>query len=194
MIERKMLTGHTPALLRRKLEDFLARLAQAAPPPRLRRVPARDREDRVQDIFLCCVKNDFRKLRRYVDIGRPFANYLWAIIENFLKDLRRPPAIVPLVVDPPVRTGSVDMAVEAKRILERVNVRFRQLRPLCQALIRAAADGLKPRDIVVIAGLREDQNKEVSDRVRACQKSLRRLLERDGIDLDRFFGGSVNCG
>ena len=23
MIERKMLTGHTPALLRRKLEDFL---------------------------------------------------------------------------------------------------------------------------------------------------------------------------
>jgi len=28
MIERKMLTGHTPALLRRQLEDFLARLAK----------------------------------------------------------------------------------------------------------------------------------------------------------------------
>jgi len=28
MVERKMLTGHTPALLRRQLEDFLARLAK----------------------------------------------------------------------------------------------------------------------------------------------------------------------
>jgi len=28
MVERKMLTGHTPELLRRKLEDFLARLAK----------------------------------------------------------------------------------------------------------------------------------------------------------------------
>ncbi len=28
MVERKMLTGHTPALLRRQLEDFLARLTK----------------------------------------------------------------------------------------------------------------------------------------------------------------------
>jgi ATP-dependent 26S proteasome regulatory subunit len=28
MLERKMLMGHTPELLRRKLEDFLARLAK----------------------------------------------------------------------------------------------------------------------------------------------------------------------
>jgi hypothetical protein len=28
MTERKMLTGHTPEILRRKLEDFVARLAK----------------------------------------------------------------------------------------------------------------------------------------------------------------------
>lgn len=183
--------------------EFVERLMRASPPRKLRQFPAQDHQDMIHEFIVHCCKDSFRVLRKYRNLGKPFAAWLLHVANNFLLD--RLEVLPPDPVDPRPSTQED----ETERLIELIPdprrgpdwaAIIRQYRALivrclaemsieCQILIRAALiDGRKPREILLLMGLPKDTNKSLSDRIRNCRYGLARRLIDGGLDPRWFVG------
>jgi len=170
---------------RRALEGlhvFAWKLSEARPPSVLRRLPLVDRQDRVADLVLSCCQDNFRKLRSYRNVGKPFAAWLATVITHqvldWLKSQRPLDELTDLVAaphaDPP--------AMLSARVTESLHKCLGCMSEKCRIYLACTADGMKPRDIALLLRLPEHENKRVSDDLRHCMKRLRALLIAQGVD------------
>lgn len=168
--------------------EFAWKLLRSSPPPRFRGLQEADREDVIAELVAHWLAEDCRLLRRYKDTGRPFAGYLATAANNRASDFwrRMKKGAVPIggpegeepvldVADP----GAGEDARALDRIeLERVGKCVGGLSERCQVLLHGAADGHKPRELVILLGWPVDWNKKAHDALRECRTSLRRCLDR----------------
>jgi len=172
----------------------------ARPPQPLLGLNREDREDCIEEIIFHCIKDDFRVLRRYEDIGRPFSAWLYVIAHNkavdFIEKRNRRWSIeiqpeedtdVSASQREPVAPfGNPDGNGDLDELVEKVEELIRQLGEECRQLLELAGQGLKPKEIAKLLGLPEDQNKKVSDHLRYCRDKLKKLLAEEGYDLAAY--------
>jgi RNA polymerase sigma factor (sigma-70 family) len=164
------------------LHTFAWKLSEARPPAIMRRLDPADRQDLISDLVLSCCSDDFRKLRRYQNVGKPFAAWLTTVfVRQVLDWLRRqrrteelPDEFGAVEGDPP--PGPTDRVVDClHRCLGRMTEK-------CRLYLACAADGMKPREIALLLNLPEGENKRVSDDLRHCMRKLREMLLAEGVD------------
>ena len=171
----------------------------AVPPRLMRSLSNEDREDLTQEIIYHCVKDDFRVLRQYVDKGRPFAVWLYAVAHNFCLDYLRSkgrnpdttsihenangPGLENVLTD---RHNDGQNRPELLELLTIVKKTLELVGEYCRVLLEMAADEFTPREMTLVLGMTPDQNKKVSDDLRYCRKKLKDRLAEKGIDIDSF--------
>lgn len=195
-----------PARAFREFYTFAWKILRAFPPPALRTLRADDRDDLIAEIILHCVKDDMRVLRRYDDLGYPFANWLLVVAQFRAIDLLRRPSSPwrPTVrldpggpaggPSPPRDRGTLpdELAISRKN-LELVMSIVREMAPQDQIILIASAEGYPPRDLVRLLGRPPEDAKKVSDSVRYCRRRLKKLLKtRAGLDWRELTGGGVS--
>jgi len=182
-----------PELAWSRFHVFAWKLLTAHPPLVFRDLPRESREEIISDIVLACREDDFRKLRAYEDRGVPFAAWVARLARNRALDQarhvevgkRHRDAAVEASISPPPEPP--DEGASNRQLLEAVREAIRRLGVRCRLLIEAAADELKPIEIARLLGNPIEDNKKISDALRACRRTLRQLLRRQGLE---FEGGA----
>lgn len=160
---------------------FAWRLFAARPPTVLKRLSHADREDRIADLVLSCCEWDFRRLRKYRDIGKPFAAWLTILLVNQTLDWLRSRKPFPEILEakraeekdlPEPLPATIRTCIH--RCLSRMGAK-------CQLYLACLADGMRPREIAVLVLLPED-NKRIADDLRYCLRKLRMMLIEEGLD------------
>ena len=177
---------------------FTFRLIQVAPPRVLNQLDQGDRDDLVQDVVVYCIRDDFRVLRTYKDVGKPFAAWLFFMIRNRVLDrlksrsrkdrtivrdrsesspegLERSDAEVPRGADSSDRASFTEVLGVVRRLMQSLDEH-------CRLLLRMAGDELTPREMTRLLGWPPERSKKVSDDLRYCRKKLFSLLAEKGID------------
>jgi RNA polymerase sigma factor (sigma-70 family) len=170
------------------------------PPRPMRSLADEDRQDLIHDVIYHCVRDDFRVLRRYVDRGKPFAAWLYAVAHNKSLDYVRGRALRPetvsihgdserrgpenLLSDP---SGSGEKRLEYAEILSTVRDLMKRLGEYCRMLLEMAADEFTPKEMVLVLRLPADQNKKISADLRYCREKLRKQLALAGVDVASVF-------
>lgn len=169
---------------------FARKLLSVCPPHVLSEVPQGSREDIVHDIILSCCGDDFRVLRRYRRLGRPFALWFSFVVRNRVRDrlrsqrdrdrmwAKRPEADT----EPRHEEVSPARVAGARVLFERVRGHIEELGEVCKILLLGAAEGGQPRDLVALLGWPDSWNKKASDELRRCRRRLRERLEASGLD------------
>ena len=182
-----------PELAWSRFHVFAWKLLSAHPPLVFRELPKESREEIISDIVLACREDDFRLLRGYEDRGVPFAAWVARLARNRALDCRRHDEVVhrhreaALVADTLPPLPPPDEAAGNRQLLEAVREAIRRLGVRCRLLIEAAADELKPVEIARLLGNPVEDNKKISDALRACRRTLRQMLRRQGLE---FEGGA----
>ncbi|HEX7878775.1 MAG TPA: sigma-70 family RNA polymerase sigma factor [Candidatus Eisenbacteria bacterium] len=173
---------------------FAWKLLSAHPPLVFRDLPREGREEIISDIVLACRADNFRLLRGYEDRGVPFAAWVARLARNRALDRMRHDEVVDRHRDSVTRIAArplsepADEAVDNRQLLDAVREAIRRLGVRCRLLIEAAADELKPAEIAHLLGNPIDDNKKISDALRACRRTLRQMLRRHGLE---FEGGGM---
>ena len=168
---------------------FAWKLLVARPPAVLRSLERADREDRIADLVVSCCDDDFRKLRKYRNVGKPFSAWLTTVFVHQLLTwfrARRPTGEltdIPVEYEPP--------ATLSTRVTECVIRCLGQLTEKCRTYLACVADGMKPREIALLLRLPEGDNKRVSDDLRHCMRRLRELLLAEGVKPEELFEKST---
>lgn len=171
-------------------------LTKVSPRP-MRSLCQDEQEDLKHEIFVHCVQNNFRVLRRYVPSGRPFAAWLYTVAYNASVDYIRKHKLkheVASIQQNSSQKELIDILPNAKRHPHNHNV-WRELLPAvkkiisrlderCRLLLEMAADELSIKEMVKLLRLSPDQNKKISDDLRYCRKKLKKLLGEGGIDIE----------
>ncbi|MFH1314761.1 MAG: sigma-70 family RNA polymerase sigma factor [Candidatus Eisenbacteria bacterium] len=181
------------------------RLAMAtlslAPPRQMRGLSQEDCQDLIHEVVFHCVRDDFRVLRRYVDMGKPFVAWLYTIAHHKCLDYLRSHDIKVQVVSihenpegkglenvladpangPDKRSEDADLVAIVKKAMGQLGER-------CRLLLEMAADEFMPKEMAAVLGLSPDQNKKISDDLRYCRKRLKQLLSEAGFDMGFFTG------
>ena len=154
-------------------------------------LPTADQEDYIQETIVRCWRDDCRALRNYEDRGVPFSVFLMNICRRLIIDAHRRGKNFTFVnteddfID---RLPAVDGWLEGRElaaILPKVDRCLRRLDSQCRTLILLAADGARPKEIVRLLELPNEDNKKVSDRLRYCRELLRACLsERENIEIE----------
>jgi hypothetical protein len=171
---------------------FAWKLLTAHPPQVFRDLPREVREEIISDIVLACREDDFRLLRNYRDQGVPFASWLARLARNRALDHVRHEEVVKRHREAAGRDDSPEPespadSVSNRQRLEMVREAIRRLGVTCRLLIQAAADELKPAEIARLLPDTFGDNKKASDALRACRRTLRQLLRKNGFE---FEGGA----
>jgi DNA-directed RNA polymerase specialized sigma24 family protein len=164
------------------LHTFAWKLFRVRPPAILRSLPEHDREDRIADLVLSCCRDDFRKLRQYQRVGKPFSAWLTVVFAHQIFDWirsQRPWVEIPDSLQHP---GVGQDHMLPPRVVHCLHRCLSRLSPKCQTYLACLADGMKPREIVLVLQLPKEDNKRVSDDLRNCAGRLRELLLQEGID------------
>jgi DNA-directed RNA polymerase specialized sigma24 family protein len=170
---------------------FARKLVSICPPHALAEIPQASREDVVHDVILSCCRDDFRVLRRYRKLGKPFALWFSFVVRNRVRDRLRTQrgrerlGATSRERNAETRREEVSPArVAGARVLfERVKVHIEELGEVCRILLLGAAEGRHPRDLVALLGWPDSWNKKASDELRRCRRRLRARLEAAGLDL-----------
>jgi DNA-directed RNA polymerase specialized sigma24 family protein len=165
------------------LYEFAWRLSKSRPPSILLRLDPADREERVSELVLKCYDQDFRKLRTYKDMGRPFAAWLNTVLDRQVRDWYRaekPMEDVPDIPEPQ-QDGSLVLTARARAIVRGC---IDRMTDKCKLYLGCVADGLKPRET---AALLLGDSKQISDDTRHCLRKLREMLLAEGIRPDELF-------
>lgn len=165
------------------------------PPVPLRSLSPEDRQDLLHDLILHCVKNDFRVLRQYVPKGKSFAGWLYMVFTNKCRDRLRTPEMrakrISIHADEDGRSIESKLAdpgeppdayVENAQVVSAVRRALRDIGTKCRLLLEMAADGLRPKEMVRLLGLADDQNKKVADDLRYCRRRLKERLREMGFE------------
>jgi len=177
---------------------FLVLLLQTRRPKVCFSLSVEERKDCLPEIFLHCVKDDYRVLRTYRNMGRPFSHYLYEVVRNIGRDKWRQKSRAHAVrINDCPADGRLRALLERKNfsqhehlawkeLAEVVSEEFHRLDKRCRLLLNCSADESTIREIVFTLALPRDQNKKVSDDLRYCREKLRRLIEARGYDLESF--------
>lgn len=188
------LDSHWPAFLdlldtdpHRALEGihtFAWKLFEVHPPFILRKLDPTDRQDRIADLVLSCSQDRFRKLRSYRNVGKPFAAWLSTVLVrqaiNWLRS-RKPAEELTESLQSVEDDQSPGLS---GRVVDSLNRCMGQMTEKCRLYLVCTADGMKPRDIALLLGVPEVDNKRISDDLRHCRRRLRELLLAEGVDPD----------
>jgi RNA polymerase sigma factor (sigma-70 family) len=168
-----------------------------ATPRAIRSLNSDDRQDLIQDVIYHCVREDFHVLRQYVDKGKPFAVWLYAIAHNVCLDhfraQERNPDVTSVHEDASgtglenVLSDRHNHSQNKPELLELVAIVKKTLGLVgeyCRLLLEMAADEFTPKEMALVLGMPSDQNKKVSDDLRYCRKKLRNRLAETGIDIE----------
>ncbi len=169
---------------RRALEGFHVfawKLSESRPPAILRSLDSADQQDRIAELVLSCSRDEFRKLRRYQNVGKPFAAWLTTVLDRQVRDwLRRQRPVDDLTEN----LNAWDAASSPElpnRVIECLNRCMDRMSPKCRLYLVCFADGMKPKEIALLLKLPEGDNKRVSDDLRHCIRRLRDLLTEAGV-------------
>lgn len=156
------------------------KLFQVRPPSALSRLVSSDREDQIADLVLGCCQNDFRKLRKYRDVGKPFAAWLSTVLVHQVLDWHKKRRPTDELTDGAYLKDEHPFPVSPK-LSECLHQCLTRMSEKCQAYLSFGAHGLKPSEIVVLLHLPEGDNKRVSDDLRHCLRRLREELLKAGM-------------
>jgi DNA-directed RNA polymerase specialized sigma24 family protein len=172
-----------PEVAWKEFHEFATKLLTAYPPRVFRDLPEEVRKDLLSDIVFDCRSNNFRRLRSYQYRGRPFAVWLGRMARNRAIDHERRRRLGIKIAGNAPNSGSPDVEeqVDHRSVLAVVRECIGQLGARCRVLLEAAADEFKPAEMVDMLGLAPGDNKSVSDNLRSCRRSLKRLLMKRGI-------------
>jgi RNA polymerase sigma factor (sigma-70 family) len=168
------------------LHTFAWKLSYARPPAILRSLDPADQQDRISDLVLSCCQNDFRKLRKYHNVGRPFAAWLMVVLDRQVRDWlrsRRPTNELDENLATPSEPPSIGLSA---RIVRCLNQNLARMSEKCRLYLACLADGMKPREIALLLQMPEGGNKRVSDDLRQCMHRLREMLIADGVTPDEI--------
>lgn len=164
------------------LHTFAWKLFQVRQPATLRTLPEHDREDRIANLVLSCCQDDFRKLRQYRNVGKPFAAWLTVVLARQVSDWRRAHRPWDELPDSLPHPGSGPDRMLSPRVVECLHRCLALLSKKCQNYLACLADGMRPREIVLLYHLPKEDNARVSDDLRHCARRLREMLLQEGID------------
>jgi DNA-directed RNA polymerase specialized sigma24 family protein len=173
---------------------FAVRLLRSRPPRIFASLSIEEREDVISTIVLHCCRDEFRMLRTYRNMGRPFAAWLVLVARNRaldrLKQIARAPSNRGLEMD---RSQPVDpraTALEVAEVGQALEVTRRcigELGESCRLLLWGAAEGLTPKGLTSLLGWPTDWNKKASDALRECRRQLRLRLAECGVNPLEYF-------
>lgn len=169
---------------------FAWRLVRLRTPVVFRTLSEEDQADLLEDVLQDLQQDNFRQLRSYRNLGRPFAAWFWAVLRNRTLDhvkytRRRAHESLTDLLEPLEDLGaSPEVQAELGELLTHVEAALEHLSPQCQLLLKAAAEGYKPKELQVLLGLGAGENKKLSDQLRHCRKKLTDELEQAGISVD----------
>ena len=157
-----------------------------------------DREDLSHNIISRCVENNFKILRKYRNFPDvPFSAWFYILVRNECLDhIRR---VTPTISLDDCANEGVNRNVaetgahnnpgiyEYKEVVSAIQNVLSDLGAYCQLLLQMASDLLKPRQMVLLLGMRKNQNKKISDDLRECRKKLENRLYEKGIDIYEYF-------
>ena len=156
------------------------KLFQIRPPSVLSRLDSQDRDDLIADLVLSCCQDDFRKLRKYQNVGKPFAAWLSTVLVRQVLDWFKRQRPTDEFTDDAHAMDEQPFPVSPK-LAECLNQCLSRMSEKCQAYLSFSAHGLKPSEIAVLLHLPEGDNKRVSDDLRHCMKRLREELLKAGM-------------
>jgi RNA polymerase sigma factor (sigma-70 family) len=171
--------------------DHAYRQLRSCPPGLLKRVSPENREDIISDIFMHCVADDFRVLRTYSNVGKPFACWFMrtanrVILMWYRKKGKWPVLWEDFSVEGTNRFEPVDpkpvSTPDQKRIAGIVDECIMALKEYCQLLLRLAGEEYKPREIAPMLGKDLSEAPDISEELRQCRKKLAQLAVTRGID------------
>jgi RNA polymerase sigma factor (sigma-70 family) len=137
-----------------------------------------------------CVKDNYRILRQYRDVGKPFKAWLYLVASHkaidYIRDQQRQGSeavefddTVQLseAEDPPSSDLDLpDKQLETKELMEAFRIAAAKLSLKCRALLEMWIDGFTPKEMVLVLKLEKEKNKEVSDGLRYCLGLLKKNM------------------
>ena len=163
------------------LYTFAWKLCQARPPSILRTLDPSEQQDRISDLVVICSRDNFHKLRKYRDVGRPFAGWLATVLDRQVRDFRRQRKPAEELTEglPAARPESgPGLSTTVLRALGRA---LDQMSEKCRLYLGCLADGMKPREIAELLQLPDGENTRLSDDLRHCVRRVRELLLAEGV-------------
>lgn len=184
----------------REFVDYAYRTLTVRPPRVLRDLTSEERDDVIQEIIIHFIQDDCRVLKSYRNTGHPFTSWFLTVASNrawdyFRKGTARAGQTISgdsaegeegILGLQATSTPSPEDVTAQRRALDAVRRLLGRLGRKCQILLRAAAEEYTPQEMLVLTGLNEKTNKQVSDDLRACRKRLLALLEAEGIVLEKL--------
>jgi len=171
---------------RRALEGlhvYVWKLFEARPPAILRKLDLSEREDRIADLVLSCYRDDFRRLRTYRNVGKPFAAWLTTVLVRQVLTWVRSQKPANELTDSIGAEEATPLGLSG-RVTESLRRCLGRMTEKCQLYLACLADGMKPREIAVLLRLPEGDNKRISDDLRHCLRRLREMLLAEGVNAD----------
>jgi len=171
---------------------YVVSLLEVSLPRKLKHIPEEQRKDLFHDIVVHCIKDDFRVLRQYTNIGRPFAAWFYFVannkirdyIEKHTKDVEANAGESSNSTPIKAEISNPETSLQSRELLELVNECIAELDAYCQVLLRLAGEEFKPREMVGVLGWAKEKAKKVSNDLGYCRSKLQNLLFARGVDIE----------
>jgi RNA polymerase sigma factor (sigma-70 family) len=179
---------------------FAYRELTAIPPRPMRVLNPDDQQDLIHDIIYHCVRDSFKVLRQYKDVGKSFGAWLYRVAHNkaleYLRGKRKKwPILAEQINDDEAwlverifaaKCQNPNHVQELRELIAIVIKALGEIGRKCQILIEMAADEFTPKEMVAVLGLPNDHNKKISSDLRYCRRKLRDLLATKGLDIGKY--------
>lgn len=180
-----------PSLAMAQFDKGFRKYFSAFQPRTLQHVDQQTREDMLSDLKLHCLSSDFRVLRKYLDVGKPFSHWFTLVTHNrFLEILRSKKHELSLnenfeeghdPSEPPGTGSSPEEEAFWRQLLEFTRQCLSLASPKCRQLLLLAAEECTPLELAQLLHMKAEENKKVSDDLRYCRNRLSNCLEDKGI-------------
>jgi DNA-directed RNA polymerase specialized sigma24 family protein len=183
-----------PDTARAQIGYFILKRLKDTPPSIIRAFDEKDYPGLYNEVFLHCVNNDFKIIRKYINNGKPFAGWLHCVAYNKLYDIAKQEGLIKekkfVFLDETgnpghnVRTTPDDPSkvAELNELISIVRNAISQLGRDCRLLLEMASDEFNIGEMLTILRQPQSKNKWLSDKLRYCRNKLRKLLENMKID------------
>lgn len=174
------------AAANRMLANELAKLFRQAPSPWVRVCLAAG-IDPTGAVYLHLTKDDYRALRSFRDVGKPFTHWLFVVADRVARGewlAQRPLPGDELDPSLPGADPAPDAGLDPQRVREIVHQALERAPDDCRQLLERRY--LHGEAVLAIARDYQRDNKKLSNRILYCLRGLRIACERNGLDLRRF--------
>ena len=177
------------------LYNDLSALLSTHPPSPYGKLTNDEKDDLLDDIAYHLVRNNFKVLRKYKNIGRSFWSWLYTVCNNYILDyLRKKNPEVDIESSSESKSSGIENILPAQStnpsnpdvlsdLLEATNKGIAKLDSLCKVLLEMAADEYTFDEMLVVLKWPSNKMKSLYGKVDYCRKKLKDLLFLDGHDL-----------